>query len=132
MADSIKSLIPATSIVEILLTNGTFNYTFGRQEKIQNKKILGIIVSATGNKATINADIADPLDAYIYLKEAKSNYIFHELPARNFLFTPGIPALQLMEMDGKKIDWEKSELRFSPAATIVTGEVFQMTVVYDE
>ena len=131
MADSVKSLIPATSLVEISLTNGTFNYTFGRQEKVQDRDILGIIVSQAGDKATTNADIADPADAYIYLKEARSNDIVHEIPARNFLFTPGIPALQLMEMDARRIDWEKSELRFSPGATIVTGEVFQMTVVYD-
>lgn len=128
----VKTILPACSLVEILVTNGTTEYTFGRQEKITDKKIRSIIISPTGYKATKNADIQDAGDGYLYLKEAGTNYIIYEGPARNFIYTPGIPALQMIELGGKKIDWEKSELRFSAGATITTGRYFQMTVVYED
>ena len=116
-------------LVEVSLSTGTLKYNFGAQQVLAHKKILGLMVSASGNNEEGNT-IQSPADAYLELK-TKDNLIVLETPARFFQITPGSPLMHYLPLNIEEVDWPNSTLKYATGTTIGANNVFQMMVIYD-
>lgn len=116
-------------IVEVELQTGKLSYNFGRQRVLTGKQIVGIVVDSAGSLSQAGNTLQDPVNAYMTFR-TQSNHNIMEIQARRFLATDGTPLLQVLPIDLRDIDWEKSLLQFAPGSTIAADSSFQMTVFY--
>jgi len=122
--------IDSTVLIEIELKANQSVYNFDKIDRLRDRPIIGLVVYKSG-KSTKGADLADPSDAYLSIKESLSNDFRRDtLPVRSLVYDPQYPVLQGVEFDARPIDWPETKLVFPTGSEPTDGEVFQMLVIY--
>ena len=122
-------LLSNMKLIEIKMVNGQTTYSFGDQKTLRGRRIRALVVLSGGN-STGGSPVQDPTNGYLYLKENDSNDIRQVIPAKLINYSGTYPILAMVEIDGRRYNWEESEIKFSSAPT--AGSIFQIAVVYDQ
>lgn len=121
-------LIDAVEVLEVTLNASEKVYSFGENQKIRDRVILGIVVYASGLSQK-GATLADPSNAYLTLRdEGGQDAQFITIPLRSLIYTPGNPIQQTLRLGGRTFNWGQSTVSF--ANTPTTGQVLQLVVFY--